>query len=139
MSADHAGAVTAGQQLTATLRRYFSIGTRTRRYRADSEGRWDLHRKMVEALMYAAQYPGYYCEGTQEALRPGFGSALAYEKHVGGYRIDGTLAAEINSMTAWQFSALLGRMVDAGVTCTGDGERFFADMAKAARQAVNPR
>jgi hypothetical protein len=33
-------------------------------------------------------------------------------------------------MTAWQFADMLGRMVDAGVTCTGDGERFFAQMAR---------
>jgi len=39
-------------------------------------------------------------------------------------------------MSAWQFAALLGEMVDAGVTCTGDGERFFADMNRTNRQAA---
>jgi hypothetical protein len=117
---------TAGQELTATLRRYFSIGGNTRRHR---KGR-DLHRDMVEAIMLAAQYPGAYCPGTQEALHAGFGTALAYEKHVMGYRIDGVLAYRISAMTPWNFAALLGRMVDAGVQCTGDGERFFAEMAR---------
>jgi hypothetical protein len=119
---------TAGQDLTATLRRYFSVGARSRRYRKGQ----DLHTEMVEALMYAAQYPGYYAERTQDALHAGFGTALAYEKHVRGYRIAGTLAAKINAMSAWQFAGLLGQMVDAGVETTGDGERFFSEMARAA-------
>lgn len=125
--------ITAGQELTATLRRYFSVGTRTRRYRTDRYGyRQDMHASMIESIMNAAQYPGYYCEGTQEALRAGFGTALAYDKHVNGYRIDGTLRHAITTMSPWQFAALLGQMVDAGVTNTGEGERFFSEMAKAA-------
>ena len=117
---------TAGQDLTATLRRYFSVGPRTRRYRA----RRDMHAEMVEAITNAAQYPGYYTGRTQDALHAGFGAALAYEKHVRGYRISGTLAQRINKMSAWQFAALLGRMVDAGVTTTGAGERFFSEMSR---------
>ncbi len=128
---------TAGQELTATLRRYFSVGTRTRRFRTDSNGlRCDLHRDMTEALTFAATMPGYYSERTEGALKTGFGAALAYEKHVQGYRISGTLAAEINGMSAWNFAALLGQMVDAGVTNTGAGERFFAEMARTIRQAA---
>lgn len=119
---------TAGQELTAALRRYFSLGTRTRRYRKGT----DLHAEMAEAIMYAAQYPGYYTERTQKALAEGFGAALAYEKHVLGYRISGTLAQRISGMSAWQFAALLGQMVDAGVKNTGAGERFFSEMARAA-------
>lgn len=121
---------TAGQQLTAALRYYFSIGTRTRRYRTRDGYRQDLHTSMIEALTNAAQYDGYFSEAIQTALRPGSGTARSYDKHVGGYRIDGTLAYEINKMSAWQFSALLGQMVDAGVQTTGDGERYFADMAR---------
>jgi len=127
---------TAGQELTATLRRYFSVGTRTRRYRMDEYGRRDLHAAMIEAIENAAQYPGYYSERTQDALHAGFGAALSYRKHVDGYRIDGTLRFAISEMSAWQFAALLGEMVDAGVTCTGDGERFFADMNRTNRQAA---
>jgi hypothetical protein len=125
---------TAGQDLTATLRRYFSVGTRTRRQRRDRHGdRQDVCHDMIEALHYAAQYPGYYSEATEAALRPGFGAALAYVKHVNGYRFDGTLRFRIMEMSPWQFAALLGRMVDAGVTCAGDGERFFAEMARGLR------
>lgn len=128
---------TAGQELTATLRRYFSIGARSRRYRTDRYGcRRDLHADMIEGIMNAAQYPGYYVQATQDALRAGFGTALAYDKHVNGYRIDGTLRYTITTMSPWQFAALLGQMVDAGVECTGDGERFFAEMNRTMRQAA---
>jgi hypothetical protein len=119
---------TAGQNLTAALRRYFSVGPRTRRYRKGT----DLHAEMIEGICLAAQYPGYYAEGTQAALHAGFGTALAYDKHVRGYRISGTLAQRINEMTAYQFAALLGQMVDAGVETTGAGERFFSEMGRAA-------
>lgn len=123
--------MTAGQELTATLRRYFSVGPRTRRYRKDRYGvRRDLHREMTEAIMHAAQCPGYYVERTQDALHAGFGAALAYDKHVRGYRISGTLAQQISDMTPWHFAALLGQMVDAGVENTGTGERFFSEMSR---------
>jgi hypothetical protein len=126
----------AGQALTAELRRYFSVGTRTRRARRDRNGdRQDLPRDMLEALHYAAQYPGYYTPATEAAFRPGFGAALAYDKHVNGYRIDGALRWRITEMSPWRLAELFGQMVDAGVTCTGDGERFFADMARAMRIA----
>ena len=119
------------ETLAAELRRYFSIGTQTRRYRADRDyGRCGLHQNIIAAIMNAARYPGYYVERTQDALHAGYGAALAYEKHVRGYRIDGTLARHISEMSPWQFANLLGRMVDAGVTCTGDGERFFTRMAR---------
>jgi hypothetical protein len=119
---------TAGQGLTAALRRYFSAGTRTRRYRKGA----DLHEEMVDAIYLAAQYPGYYVQATQDALHPGFGTALAYDKHVRGCRISGTLAQQINAMSAWQFAGLLGQMVDAGVENTGAGARFFSEMNRAA-------
>jgi hypothetical protein len=125
------GNASSGQALTAALRRYFSVGARSRRYRNGQ----DLHTEMVEALMYAAQYPGYYCPATQDALHAGFGAALAYDKHIQGYRVSGTLIAAINAMSPWQFAGLLGEMVDAGVETTGDGERFFEQMARTAKQA----
>lgn len=117
--------MTAGQELAAALRRYFSVGPRTRRYRKGT----DLHYDMIEAIYLAAQYPGYYVERTQTALHAGFGAALSYTKHVSGYRISGTLAQRVSEMSPWHFAAMLGAMVDAGVACTGDGERFFSAMA----------
>ena len=119
-------AKTAGQNLALALRYYLSVGARTRRYRKGT----DLHQQMIEAVMEAAQLPGAFSANLEAALRPGFGTVLAYEKHVGGYRVSGTLAAKINAMSPWQFATLLGRMVDAGVENTGQGERFFAEMAR---------
>jgi hypothetical protein len=55
---------------------------------------------------------------------------MSYRKHYDGYRMDPALRRHISEMSAWQFAALLGRMVDAGVANTGDGERFFAAMAR---------
>ena len=96
---------TTGQNLTATLRRYFSLGTRSRRYRKGQ----DLHTEMIEAIEIAAQYPGAYTERTENALHAGFGAALSYRKHVQGYRIDGTLAHRISTMTPWQFAGSSAR------------------------------
>jgi hypothetical protein len=123
---------TPGQELTATLRRYFGIGTRTRRYRNGT----DLHAEMLAAICLAAQYPGCYGQATQDAFHAGYGVALAYDKHVGGYRIDGSLRFRISEMSPWHFAALLGQMLDAGVQTTGDGERFFSEMARTARSAA---
>lgn len=116
---------TAGANLTAELRRYFSVGPRTRRYRKQWGTRRDLHQDMIEAIEFAAQYPGYYCEPTQTALRDASAVAYSYRKHVGGYRISGSKIAAINAMTPWQFAAFLGQMVDAGITNAGQGEQFL--------------
>lgn len=109
----------------AALRRYFSLSPRTRRYR-DGE---DLFGRMLEAIQIAATQSGYYTETTEKALRPAYGAVLAYEKHVNGYRIDGTVRASIQSLTPWQFAGFIDQMVAAGVTNTGEGERFFRGMA----------
>jgi hypothetical protein len=115
---------TPGQALAARLRYYLSIGPRTRRYRKGD----DLHRAMIEALNYAATQPGYHTEATQDALAPGFPAALSWEKHILGCRASSSVVAAVNAMSPWRFAGLLGRMVDAGVSCTGDGERFFREM-----------
>lgn len=117
---------TTGQAVASELRRYFGIGTRTQRNRS---GR-DLHIAMIESVTLAATAPGYYSDRTQYLLKSAFGAALAYDKHVRGYRISGTLAYRINSMSPWLFAGLMGDMVDAGVTNTGEGERFFQEMSK---------
>lgn len=117
---------TQGQELTDTLRRYFSVGTRTRRYRKGL----NLNEAMLEAIQVATTYAGYYTGDTNRAFQSAWMVYVAYSKHVGGYRIDGTLRRRITEMTPYQFAALLGRMVDAGVTNCGEGERFFAEMAR---------
>lgn len=117
---------TAGQQLTDKLRTYFGIGSRTRTRRNGL----NLRDAMIEMLEVNAQYPGYNTPETTEILRPGFSVACAYRKHVEGCRIDGQLARVIREMSPWQFAALLGRMVDAGVTNTYQGEVFFQQMTR---------
>lgn len=118
---------TAGQELTNTLRRYFKVGTRTRRYRNGT----DLHGDMIEAIQVATTYPGYYSGDTDRVLRSAWSVYCAYSKHVGGYRIDGSLRRRITDMSPYQFAAFLGRMVDADVTNAFEGEMFFAEMARA--------
>jgi hypothetical protein len=122
---------TPGQNLTAVLRHYFSVGTRTRRHRRDRYGNMsDLHLDMVEAIIEGTQNRGLFTPNIEGALVPGYGAALSYEKHVQGYRIDCTLNRQINDMSPWRFAALLGQMVDAGITNTGEGERYFSEMAR---------
>lgn len=120
---------TRGEELTSTLRRILSVGTRTRRYR----NRLDLHEAMLEAIENATVYPGYYTGDTNDALQGAWAVYSAYQKHVGGYRIDGTLRRHITELSPYQFAAFLGRMVDAGVTNNGEGERFFQEMAREVR------
>lgn len=120
---------TAGQQLTAELRRYFRIGTRTRRYRKSPwGGRDDLHASMIREIEAVCSFPnGSPRDGL---LKPGWPAVLSYEKHYLGYRMNGLLRRHIELMSPWQFSALLGRMVDAGVSNVGEGEQFFREMAR---------
>lgn len=122
---------TAGQRLTAELRRYFRIGPRSRRYRTVQRwGRQDLHREITEAIEMACTQPlGFYTQHATDALMPGWPALLSHQKHYDGYRMSPTLRRHIELMSPWQFSALLGRMVDAGVTNVGEGERFYSAMA----------
>src|SRR5882762_2967560 len=114
---------TAGQKLTAELRRYLHLGPRTRQYR-DSKYT-PLRERMVELLMETATLPGCYGERTENALKVGFVVALGYNKHIGGYRISGTKIAAIKAMSPWRFAAFLGEMADAGITNVGEAEDFF--------------
>ena len=120
---------TDGQAVTAELRRYFRIGTRTRRYRTSPVGgRDDLHARMIEEIEAVCVYgPGF---PRAAALKPARGAALSYEKHYLDYRMNPLLRRHIELMSPWRFSALLGEMVDAGVTNVGQGEQFFREMAR---------
>lgn len=111
---------------TKTLRRYFRISPRTRRWRQGE----DMFDRMLTAVEHAACQPGYFSETTEQALAPAFGAVNAYRKHIDGYRIDGETISRIKSLSPWQFAGLIGQMVEAGVTNTGEGERFFNAMAR---------
>jgi hypothetical protein len=113
---------TAGQKLAATLRQMFSVGTRTRRWRKGN----DIHAEFMEAIRNATVYPGYYTGDKHTALAGAWSVYNTWSKHVDGYRIDPVLRSKIAKLSPWQLANLLGRMVDAGITNTGEGEMFFA-------------
>jgi hypothetical protein len=113
---------TAGQQLAATLRKIEGIGTRTRRYRKGI----DLHKAMVELIQTATVYPGYFTGEKNMVLSGAWTVWCNWSKHVDGGRIDPVLNSKIAALSPWQLANLLGQMVDAGVTNTGEGEQFFA-------------
>jgi hypothetical protein len=120
---------TTGQQLAAALRKSFKIGPRTR----DGRDRGSLKREMLESIANAILYPGYYGEERTALSSAAWGTYLAYEKHVLGFRVDPELREHIVSLSPWYFAALLGDMVDAGVTTTGEGERYFQQLARDVR------
>ncbi|MFJ3950251.1 hypothetical protein ACIPXV_09300 [Streptomyces libani] len=117
---------TKGQIFAREMRSHLHIGARTRRTR---QGR-DLHEQILECITNAAWNPGYYAASRQEVFQAGFGAWISYDKHIAGYRADGDLIAHIKGLTPHQFCALLGDMIDAGMANVGEGERFFAEMAR---------
>lgn len=131
---------TPGEQLAAELRRYFSVGTRTRRRRRHPFGHMqDLHADMIEVIETNNQYPGFFTPTMTEILRPAFAVALSYRKHYGGYRMTPGLHRYIELMSPYQFAAMLGQMLDADVTNVGEGEQFFSAMNTEIRKLRNPR
>ena len=113
------------ETVTETVTRYFHIGPRTRRFRNGA----DMHAEIVEAVLTAAQYPGAYAERTEAGLRQAFAAACGYQKHIKGYRVDGTVIAKVNAMTAYQFAKMLDAMIAAGVSNTFEAEAFFKALA----------
>ena len=118
--------MTKGQQFAKVMRSNLGIGARTRRHR----GGVDLHAEILECIRNATYYPGYYTGERSELFQAAFGAQVSYGKHIAGYRADANLVAHINALSPWQFCALLGEMVDAEITNVGQGEQFFADMAR---------
>ncbi|MGW3427980.1 hypothetical protein ACWDHW_08485 [Streptomyces melanosporofaciens] len=110
-----------GQQFAKDMRKNLGIGTRTRRFRL---GR-DLHAEILECIQHATFDAGWYSEQRENLFREGFGAWQSYEKHIAGYRVDSKVITYINGLSPYQFCNLLGRMVDAGITNVGEGERFF--------------
>ncbi|MFJ4974232.1 hypothetical protein ACIP6X_02575 [Streptomyces coeruleorubidus] len=118
--------MTKGQQFAKTMRSNLGIGARTRRHRKGV----DLHAEILECIRNATYYPGYYTGQRAELFQAAFNAQVSYTKHIAGYRADATVVAHVNALSPWQFCALLGDMVDAGIANAGEGERFFADMAR---------
>lgn len=117
--------MTKGQQFAKTMRSNLGIGARTRRHRKGT----DLHAEILDCIRNATYYPGYYSGERATLFQAAFNAQVSYTKHIAGHRADATVVAHINALSPWQFCALLGDMVDAGISNVGEGERFFADMA----------
>ncbi|MEU1273004.1 hypothetical protein [Streptomyces sp. NPDC005799] len=118
--------MTKGQQFTKDMRKNLGIGTRTRRFRNGL----DLHVDILECIQHATFDAGWYRPEREELFRAAFGAWQSYNKHIAGYRANSNVISHINALSPWQFCALLGEMVDAEITNVGQGERFFADMAR---------
>lgn len=117
---------TAGQIFANTMRTNFGVTARTRKNSAS------VKRDMIEAIERALYIPGYYSDEKTAIFRTAAGAFFGYQKHIDGYRVDGMVRYQIEQMSPYQFAAFLGSQVDAGVTNTGDAERFYASMREAA-------
>lgn len=119
--------MTKGQQFAKDMRKNLGIGTRTRLRRLGL----NLRESILEAVQNATYTTGYYTPAREALFREAAAAMRSYEAHIAGYRVNGDLVAHINAMSPWQFCNLLGQMIDAGVTNTGQGERFFREMGQA--------
>ncbi|WP_435060113.1 hypothetical protein [Streptomyces sp. bgisy060] len=128
--ADKAAKLTAsstkGQTFAREMRAYLHISPRTRRHRKSR----DLHAEILECITNAARHPGFYTTARQETFRAAYDAWLSYDKHIAGYRANGNVISHINNLSPHQFCAFIGEMVDAGITNVGEGERYFAQLAR---------
>lgn len=118
---------TPGQQFAATLRDLRRIGPCTRRYRAypgRGRGQEEVIQSMLDTVADTVCHE-IYSDAENGVLRCGWGAVCSWEKHVEGGRINPSQRSYLQSLTPWQFVALLGEMTDAGVTNTCHGERWL--------------
>lgn len=116
--------MTKGQRFAKDMRKNLGIGTRTRRHRKGA----DLHAEIRECIRNATYNTGWYSEQRTELFRAAFGAEMSYEKHIAGYRVDPSVQRYVSELSPYQFCALLGRMVDAGISNVGEGEIFFQEL-----------
>lgn len=116
--------MSTGTEFAKMVRKNFGISARTRTYRNGM----NMKTEILEAIANSNNYPGYYNESKTALFRPAYAALVSYSKHVGGGRVDPMVAYEIEMMSPWQFAGLIGDMIDAGVTNTGEGEEFFRTM-----------
>lgn len=120
---------TKGQIFAREMRSYLRIGARTRRFDA-KKWQQDGHRDILNLIAEANNFPGTRNTASETIFRTAFAALCSWEKHIDGYRADAVLVSHINGMTPYQFCALLGDMIDAEISNVGEGEQFFADMAR---------
>jgi hypothetical protein len=115
---------TKGQQFAKDMRHFLSIGTRTRR---DRKG-LDLHLEIADWARVAAMEPGTLHASQEATFRPAFDAACSWYKHIKTGRASNIVLEHVNSMSPWQFCALLGQMIDADVRTTSQGGEYFDKM-----------
>lgn len=120
---------TKGQTFAREMRAHLHIGARTRRF---NRKKWteDGHRDVMQAIADANNHPGSTTAEREVIFQTAFSALCSWEKHILNGRADAGLVAHINQMTPYQFVGLIGDMVDAGVSNVGEGEQYFADMAR---------
>ena len=124
--------MTDGQHFTVTMRSYLSVGPRTRNYRNGE----NVKARVLEVIETNRLYRGYFNAAQTAAFTPAGGAAYAWCKHIEGYRADPVLIAKLTALTPYKFIALLGDMIDAGVTNSGEGETYFRALRSRAAVAV---
>jgi 3-polyprenyl-4-hydroxybenzoate decarboxylase len=119
---------TAGQTFTKTIRRVMQIGPSTRAHR----GGKDMQKEIVERINLSVAY-GWDAASPEiaAALRPAHMPAYGYAKHIRGMRVSPVTCMAVKAMTPWQFTGLLGEMIDAKVTNAYEAELFFGALVAA--------
>ena len=116
--------MSTGAEFAKMVRKYFHIGAKTRTYR----GGRNMKDEILEAIATSNNYPGYYNEDQTKLFSAAYPILSAYLKHAKGGRVDPMVAYELEMMSPWQWAGMLGDMIDAGVSNTGEGEEFFRKM-----------
>jgi hypothetical protein len=135
---------TTGKQFAALVREIFRIGTRTRANRET----YGTKRRTQILISYdrddlTTDILGYVTETVfernaqpseeRDIVRAAWGAVCAWEKHIKTGRAGFSQCRYLKSLSPYQFTKLLGEMVDAGITNTGQGEQWF----RARRDADN--
>lgn len=121
-----------GTEFAKMVRTNARINARTR----DNRDGYSMKADILEAIMLATTTPGYYNEERTKLYHAAYPIWSAWMKHVEGGRIDPALRCELLALSPWKFTALLGEMIDAGITNNGEAEMFFDNMARESRVAA---
>jgi len=125
---------TKGTELTRALRKAHRIGPRTRWNRDGwtALGNHRLRDDIVDRIDTATLYPGSYSDEVTVVLWTAVPVLRHWDKYVGGRRINSVQSAVLENISPWEWTALLGEMVDADLSNSAEAEMWFR-----ARQAAD--